>query len=132
MTVRRHVRPLHEKKQRETQLVAFMSLGDSDARLLPKSYCNDKVCVAMYVCRGVSQSRVSTFPHSNFSLSQSSQSTRQFALSGFFICSLLSNRLYCRLYTFDTVIIVSLFSFFLAFHSTFFCFVLNSVYFKNV
>lgn len=123
MTVRRHVRPLHEKKQKETQLVAFMSLGESDPRLPPKSYCTDKVCVAVYVCRGVSQSRVSTFPHSNFSLSQSSLSTRQFALSGFFICSLLSNRLYWRLYTFDTtVVIVSHFSFFLAFHSTFFLF----------
>lgn len=98
------------KRNRERPNWLPLCLWETDARLLSKSYCNDKVCVAVYVCRGVSQSRVSTFPHSNFSLSQSSQSTRQFALSGFFfICSLLSNRFYCRLYTFDTVIIVSLF-----------------------
>lgn len=73
------------KRNRERPNWLPLCLWETDARLLSKSYCNDKVCVAVYVCRGVSQSRVSTFPHSNFSLSQSSQSTRQFALSGFFL-----------------------------------------------
>lgn len=66
-----------------------------DACLPPSSYSTDKAihththaqnCVCTQECYST-QLTVSTFTHSNFNLSQSSQSTRHFVVSGIFIFS---------------------------------------------
>lgn len=96
-------------KETERDLIGCLHVSGEnvDACLPPERYCTDKVicththapsCVCTRGCYST-QLTVSTFTHSNFNPSQSSQSTRHFVLSGIYICSQKcpSSSLYCDL-----------------------------------